>query len=103
MYPSADLNRLAAYKAALRRRIAAQRRDCVTAAQALARPLAWLDQAFALGRQFAPLARAALGPLGLAWAWFRRRSEKPDRLRTWLPLFVSGLQLFARWYGSRPR
>jgi hypothetical protein len=101
MYPSSDLNRLLRHKAALRRRIAVQRRDCTAAAGTLARPVAWLDRAIALGRQFAPLARAALGPLGLAWSWFRR-PEKTRRGRGWFPLLLAAAQLFARWQGRRP-
>jgi hypothetical protein len=102
MYPSAELSRLAAHKAVLRERIAGQRRDCAAALQTLARPVAWLDRAIALGRQFAPLARLALGPLGLAWAWFRSRPEKPARGRGWLTLLLTALQLFSRWSSRRP-
>lgn len=103
MFPVQELNRLAAAKAMLRSRIAARRRDCAAAAQVLTRPVAWLDRAIALGRQFAPLARAALGPLGLAWTCFRQTREKPARLHRWLPLLVTALQLASRWYGHRPR
>lgn len=103
MHPSTELNQLSARKAVLRQRIATQRRDCVNAARTLARPLAWLDRAAALGRQFAPIARAALGPLGIAWEWFRHRSARPAKGRRWLPLIVTALQLFSRWSNNRPR
>ena len=103
MYPTAELNRLAAHKAVLRRRIAAQRRDCAAAAAVLARPVAWLDRAITLGRQFLPLARAVLGPLGLAWAWWRHRPARPAPSHRWLPLLLGALQLLARWSGQRSR
>ena len=60
MYPSAELNLLAARKAVLRRQIAAQRARCVAAAATLSRPLGWIDRALAIGRQWAPVAYALL-------------------------------------------
>jgi hypothetical protein len=103
MYPTAELSRLAAHKAVLRRRIAAQRRDCAAAASVLARPVAWLDRAITLGRQLLPLARTVLGALGLAWAWRRQRASGPSSGRRWLPLLLGALQLLARWSGQRSR
>lgn len=103
MYPSTELKRLSESKAVLRQRIATQRQECVDAARALARPLTWFDRAAALARQLLPIARAALGPLGIAWAWFRHRSDRPATGRRWLPLIITGLQLFSRWYNNRSR
>ncbi len=59
MYPQPELTRLAARQAALREEIACRRTQSVAAAVRVARPLAWLDQMLALGRQLSALARAA--------------------------------------------
>lgn len=64
MYPQPELNRLAAYKIGLRRKIAFRRSECATAAAHLARPVAWLDRTVAFWRRLSPLTVAAV-PLGL--------------------------------------
>ena len=64
MYPQPELNRLAADKIWLRRRIARRRGECATAAAQLARPVAWLDRMVAWWRRLSPLTVAAV-PLGV--------------------------------------
>jgi hypothetical protein len=64
MYPQRELIRLAAHKAAVRRRIADHRAECAEAAARVAQPLAWLDRALAFWRRVSPLALIAAVPLG---------------------------------------
>ncbi len=65
MYPHHELIRLAAHKAALRRKIALSRVQCTEAAVRVTRPLVWLDRAAAIVRQLSPLAILAAVPAGL--------------------------------------
>lgn len=65
MYPDGDLAELAARKANLRRVIADRRSECVEAAYAVTRPVAWFERVVAMGRRFTPLVRAATSPSGL--------------------------------------
>jgi hypothetical protein len=73
MYPQAELIRLAARKAALRRDIAARRAQCAGAAATLARPLLWLDRATDLARRLAPFAAVPLGLLAMRAVFPRLR------------------------------
>ena len=72
MYPEPQLTRLAASKAALRRRIHARRAESAILFAGALRPLAWLDRAVGLWRRFSPLATLAAIPLAL----FLRRSGR---------------------------
>ena len=65
MYPNWELRRLAAHKAAVRRRIAVSRARCIEGAAGAAQPLEWLDRMLALWRKLPPIARFAAVPLGL--------------------------------------
>jgi hypothetical protein len=94
MYPDAELIRLAAHKATLRRRIAARRAVCADAFRNATRPLALLDRSIALWQRVAPLARALALPLGL----FLSRTALPrtgflGRVLRWSPV------VFAAWRG----
>jgi hypothetical protein len=64
MYPRRELIRLGVHKAALRRRIARHRAECVEAAARVAQPLEWLDRALAFWRRVSPFAMIAAVPLG---------------------------------------
>lgn len=64
MYPERELNRLAFYKAALRRDIALSRAQCAAAAARAAQPIAWLDRAMAFWRRLTPLVPFTAVPLG---------------------------------------
>ncbi len=64
MYPRRELTRLGVHKAALRRRLARHRAECVEAAVVVTQPLQWLDQALALWRRVSPIAMIAAVPLG---------------------------------------
>jgi len=64
MYPQRELNRLAAYKAALRRDIAFRRAQCVVAAAQVTKPLEWLDRAVGFWRRLSPFTKLAAIPLG---------------------------------------
>lgn len=87
MYPSDDLKRLAAHKAACRRKIALRRVRGVRLAARVLEPLAWLDRMVAHWRRLSPLARLALVPLGagLIRAAAPRRRLLGTLLR-WAPL-----------------
>jgi hypothetical protein len=65
MYSDRELNRLADYKASLRRRIAVRRTECAVLAARLTRPVAWLDRALAFWRRLSPFTQFAAVPLGL--------------------------------------
>lgn len=92
MYPDAELTRLAAHKAALRRRIAARRADCAEALQRVAQPLAVLDRIRDLWRRVAPLARMLALPVGLLFARsVPSRTGFFGRVLRWTPI------VFAAW------
>jgi len=63
MYPQPELNRLAAYKMALRRDIACRRAECAQAAERVVAPLVWLDRVAAFWRRVPPLAQFVAAPL----------------------------------------
>jgi hypothetical protein len=90
MYPQAELTRLAAHKAALRRGIALRRAACTSAAARLAEPIAWLDRMLATWRRLAPLAQLAAVPLAaLATRTLFPRLKFLAPLLRWAPLVVS--------------
>ena len=87
MYPTHELNRLAAHKEALQRRIARRRRECVVAAACIVRPIAWLDRALGLWRQLAPWIPLAAVPL--AFLRPRPAGARPlGALLRWLPVIT---------------
>jgi hypothetical protein len=65
MYPQRELIRLGVHKAALRRRMARRRADCVSSATQVFRPVAWLDHLLVLWRRLSPFAGLAAIPFGL--------------------------------------
>jgi hypothetical protein len=89
MYPTRELTRLAADKAALRRAIALQRARCTEAAVRVAQPFELLDRMLLLWRRLSPLA-LCVGPLGglVARSVFPRRKILGSLLR-WGPLVFS--------------
>lgn len=96
MYPAEELARLENRKIAVRRNIVRHRSECAEAAVHLARPIAWLDRAIALGRRIQPLLRYLALPLGL----FATRRVFPQMkilhvLARWGP-FIYGAALGAR-------
>lgn len=96
MYSDRELSRLAAHKAALRRRIARRRAECASAAAQVARPLAWVDRALALWHRLSPFTRMAAVPLGILVT----RAVGPrlgilGKLARWGPL------AFSAWRGFR--
>jgi hypothetical protein len=89
MYPQRELNRLAAYKTALRCDIALRRTQCAEVAARVARPLAWLDRMLAFWRRlssFAPLATGLLGLVVARTVFPRRKILRP--LLRWAPLVI---------------
>ncbi|HWA11243.1 MAG TPA: hypothetical protein VG838_17510 [Opitutaceae bacterium] len=90
MYPSPELARLAAHKAALRRDIARCREECAEAAGRVSRPLELVDRAIGLWQRLSPLAKVASLPL--IWmvkrAIFRRRKVLRSAFR-WGPIIFS--------------
>jgi hypothetical protein len=93
MYPQRELIRLGVHKAALRRRIARRRAECVEAAVHLAQPLEWLDRAVALWRRISPFALLAAVPLGFLIK--RTASPKLKLLGTimkWAPIVLGAVR-----------
>jgi hypothetical protein len=93
MYPQRELIRLAIHKAALRRRIARHRVECVAAAARVAKPFEWLDRALAFWRRVSPLALIAAVPLG----FLIRRTASPrlkllGSLVKWGPLVFGAVR-----------
>lgn len=102
MYPQSELNRLAAHKLVVRRRIAVRRVDCTVAATEAIRPLEWMDRAIALVRQLSPLARFAAVPLGflLQRTLFPRKKLLGSMLR-WAPLVIGAVRGIGAALGDR--
>jgi hypothetical protein len=96
------LNRLAARKVGLRRRMAIRREEGLAAARCLAAPFELLDRVLVLWRKLPPLALLAAVPLGL----LVRRSMSP-RLRflrlvlRWGPLVAGALRSGGNALGRR--
>jgi hypothetical protein len=96
MYPSHELDRLAAHKARLRRKIALRRGEWVDVAAYLARPLDWLDRTIAVCRRFLPLT----GFAGLPVDYILQRTgltriRKVSTLIRWAPVLVNLIRGFA--------
>ena len=101
MYPHGELAHLAARKAALRRRIARTRQQCVSHAAGVARPLRWLDQAIAIWRQVQPVMGLAVVPIGF-WVMraFSRRHRVMGSLLRWGPLLLNVVRGFTARSGD---
>jgi hypothetical protein len=94
MYPQRELNRLHAYKAALRMDLAFRRHRCVEAAIAAARPVEWLDRMLAFCRRLAPAAFFAALPLAfLARRAIFSRAKAPGLLLRWGLLAFGAVRL----------
>lgn len=90
MYPEAELIRLAAYKAALRRDIAFHRLQCAGAAARLAQPVEWVERAIAFVRRISPMTQLAAVAAGVV---FRR--ALPRKLKFFSTLVRWGPTVFA--------
>jgi len=102
MYSDRELNRLAGYKASLRRRIASRRTECAVLASRLTRPVAWLDRALAFWRRLSPFTQLATVPLGLLVT----RAVLPRRgllgsLARWGPLAFGAARALGTVFGAR--
>ncbi|MBL9200175.1 MAG: hypothetical protein JNL39_06690 [Opitutaceae bacterium] len=103
MYPQAELTRLAAHKAALRRDIAGHRAQCAAAAARLSQPLAWIDQLLSSWRKMAPLAQLAAVPLAfLATRTAFPRLKFIAPLVRWAPTVVSVANTLGALFKVRP-
>lgn len=93
MFPQRELIRLAAHKAALRKRIGLRRAQCVAAAAGVAQPLAWIDQMLAFWRRLKPITQFAAVPLGF---WVARtvgpRVKILGSLARWGPLVFGAVR-----------
>ena len=90
MYPTHDLKRLAAHKAAMRRGIALHRAQSEASLARLAQPLEWLDRMLASWRRLAPLAKFAAVPLAfLATRSVFSRLKFLAPLVRWAPIVFS--------------
>jgi hypothetical protein len=102
MYPQGKLDELDRAKTELRQRIARQRAECAEAAARATRPLGWIDTAWSLWRGLAPLAKAAVLPLGAIAA---RTAARPGLFRTilrWAPPVLGAVSAFRRMRRSSP-
>lgn len=102
MYSDRELNRLAAYRASLRRRIACRRTECAVLAGRLTRPVAWLDRALAFWRRLSPFTQFAAVPLGLLVS----RAVLPRRgllgsLARWAPLALGAARVLGPVFAAR--
>jgi len=91
MYPQLELNRLAAHKLVLRRRIAYHRTQCGCAVAEVAQPLAWLDRVVQFWRRLSPYAPFVAIPLGFVL----KRSRAPRLLGSalrWGPLLFGAIR-----------
>jgi hypothetical protein len=78
MYPSAELNRLAGSKTALRAAIRGHRRECARAADRVLKPVELLERAIAAWKRVRPFVRLAVALLALEG---RRRARASDHRR----------------------
>ena len=94
MYPQRELNRLHAYKAALRMDMAFRRHRCMEAAIAAARPVEWMDRMLAFCRRLAPAASfAALSLAFIARRAICPRAKAPGMLLRWGLLAFGAVRL----------
>ena len=97
MYPQGELNALARGKTELRQTMALRRAHYVEAIVAVSEPLAWLDRAVRLWRQFAPFTQFAAGPLaGIAACAIFPRFKWLGTLLRWLPGVLKAVSAFRR-------
>ena len=97
MYPRGQLDELALVKAALRRRIARRRAECVEQSIAVGRPVLWLDRAYAKWRQIAPFAKLAAGPVGiLLFRTFSGKGKLAGQVLRWGPALWNVWRSMAR-------
>jgi hypothetical protein len=90
MYPAGELNLLLARKAALRRRIASHRLQCMEDAMAIARPLALIERIFEAWKKIRPWVKLAGVPAALLLARsFGGRFRRMRSLLRWVPLVLS--------------
>jgi hypothetical protein len=90
MYPQRELNRLAAYKVALRRDISLRRIRCAEAASRVTQPLEWLDRMLAFLRRFSQFTAVPLGLLFTS-ALFPRMKVLGSLAR-WSPLVFGAVR-----------
>src|SRR5688572_30356422 len=101
MYPSGELNLLAARKALLQARIALRRYECAAAAAEVTRPIAAIDRGLATWHRISPFVKILGVPLGLLLTRIisRKRQGKPTgkskfaAFMTALPLIIRGINL----------
>lgn len=102
MFPGEELDDLARRKALLQARIALGRFDCVTAAEALGRPIALVDRGVAVWRRISPVVKLLAIPAGLFLGSRFGGSRHPRRRRggrlgtvlSLAPLILRGVKLF---------
>ena len=101
MYPSGELNLLAARKALLQARIALRRYECAAAAAELTRPIAAIDRGLATWHRISPFVKILGVPLGLLVTRIisRKKQGKPTgkskfaAFMTALPIIIRGVNL----------
>ncbi len=104
MYPRQELTLLAARKSELRRRISIRRSECSAAAERLARPIAWIDRAYATWRRASPLLRLAAVPIGLLMGRLRiRHLRAAGAALRWGPFVLSAVQALTALRSSPPK
>jgi hypothetical protein len=100
MYPSGELNGLAARKEFLRARIAVRRAECAQAAHQIARPIALIDRGLERWRRISPIVRAVGLPLALMLLrkFMNRRhpTSKWSTISQALPTVMRAVREFAK-------
>ena len=104
MYPQPELSRGVARKAAVRRRIALRRAQCVVAATQAVQSLVLLERMVTLWRQLAPFA----GIAALVLSFRRKRAASPRhglirRMLRWAPMLLGALRLVSATGRRRDR
>jgi hypothetical protein len=108
MYPSGELNRLAARKALLQSRIAIRRWECAAAAAEIARPIAFIDRGVEMWHRISPFVKLLGVPLGLLITRIvsRKKKGKPTgkskfaAFMTALPIILRGINLAKHAYDT---
>jgi len=102
MYAERELTRLNAVKSVVRRRIARRRIEISAQMEHVARPVRWVDRAYAYWKKAGPLAQLAAAPLTawLASKLFGRRKRAGSVMR-WVPTIWSVVRGFQQGWSAR--
>lgn len=103
MYAERELKRLSEVKSIVRRRITRRRIEVIEQTAVVTKPLVWVDVAYGYWKKFSPLAKMAVGPIGvwLTSKLFGRRKMAGSLMR-WGPTIWNVVRGFGQGFSSRP-